>query len=333
MTTLNAASILTAIGIQNDIPLYAGAACAISRPPMHNPTDIHGESGLDGTDLLPQPLKVPNLTEDAIEAMAAALLAQPAGTAVVVATGALTNIATLFRKHPHLVFHIKALSIMGGCFGGGFTEVSLGKVDDTERVGNYTPYAEFNIIADPEAAAAIFNDKDLAEKTTVIPLDLTHQVLATTDVRDLLLYGEDGEKTGRGKTTLRQMLLDLLMYFAKTYAHVYGITAGPPMHDPLAVAVALIGTPHEIPFYDFDPRDSEGSKEHERFSVKVETEGTYEDALAGKTQTGRTILTKLEPGSKGVTIPRGLDTDQFWKVLEECIQEADATVAGKVTRS
>lgn len=150
--------------------------------------------------------------------MAEALRKQPKGTAWIVATGCLTNVGALFREHPDLVSHIKGLSLMGGSVGGGFSDAPLGQVDGKERIGNYTPYAEFNILVDPEAAAEIFGNKELAGKTSIVPLDLSHQVLATTDVRALLMYGKDGsEKTGEGKTTLRQMLVELLYFFAQTY--------------------------------------------------------------------------------------------------------------------
>jgi uridine nucleosidase len=216
-TTLNASSVLTAIGKHDEVPVYAGASQALIRPPMHAPTDIHGESGLDGTTLLPRPLKTARTDVPAINAIAAALTAEPPGTAWLVATGALTNVALLFRQHPELVAHIAGLSIMGGALGGGFSEAIMGKVDEVERVGNWTQFAEFNILIDPEAAADIFGNAELAGKTTLIPLDLTHQVLATKDVQELLLYGVEGEQTGVGKTVLRTMLVELLMFFAKTY--------------------------------------------------------------------------------------------------------------------
>lgn len=100
---------------------------------------------------------------------------------------------------------------------------------------------------------------------------------------------------------------------------------GPPLHDPLAVAAALTGTPWEIPFYDFDPKAE--PPERERFAVEVVTEGTLDDAFKGA-QTGRTIVRKLEgPGAEGVRIPRGLDIALFWKVIEECCERADAANA------
>ena len=294
---------------------------------MQPPTAIHGESGIDGTTLLPQPLRAPNWSSNAIEAMATAILGQPVGTAYLVATGSFTNIALLVRRFPQVVTHLKGLSVMGGVFGDGFTDVILGENQHKGHIGNYTPWAEFNIVADPEAAAAIFSNSELAAKTIVSPLDLTHQVLATRDIRDLLLYGVDENKTGIGKTTLRCMLVELLFYFAQTYADVHGITAGPPLHDPLAVAAVLRGTKYEIPFYDFDPReelqDGQNGRTPERFTVSVVTEWSYEDAISGKAQTGRTKLSKVLPCEGGVTVPRGLDTAKFWQALEACVERAD----------
>ncbi len=173
----------------------------------------------------------------AVDAMAAALRAAAPGRAWVVATGALTNVAALFLAHPDLAAGVAGLSVMGGSVGGGFTAAPMGKVEvdgggrRVERIGNWTPWAEFNVLIDPEAAASLFTNPVLAAKTTLVPLDLTHLVLATRDVQDLLLYGppsdggparkdaEDGKDgdRGRGKSDLRVMLVELLNFFAGTY--------------------------------------------------------------------------------------------------------------------
>jgi uridine nucleosidase len=216
-TTQNATSVLTAIGKDKEIPVYVGASKALYRPRMHPPTDIHGESGLDGTNLLPQPLTLPNTTVPAVDAMAAALKAEAPGTAWLVATGSFTNAAAFFMKYPELIEHVKGLSLMGGAVGGGFTPAVMGQVDGVPRVGNWTRFAEFNVIVDPEAAAFIFSNRLLAAKTTLVPLDVTHLVLATEDVQEMLLWGRDGERAGEAKTKLRQMLVELLFFFAKTY--------------------------------------------------------------------------------------------------------------------
>jgi uridine nucleosidase len=206
------------MGKNNEIPLYIGLGKALERAPIHAPADIHGESGLDGTDLLPEAECTPSPVP-AVDAMAEALKAQPAGTAWIVATGTVTNVAALFRKHPELASHIKGLSIMGGSFGDNFSPAQMGSVNGVARIGNITPYAEFNIMVDPEAAAELFGNKEIASKMFVVPLDLSHQCLATPEVRDLLLHGKGSDKKGgQGKTTLRTMLVELLYFFAKTYS-------------------------------------------------------------------------------------------------------------------
>ncbi|KAK4176322.1 putative uridine nucleosidase [Triangularia setosa] len=329
-TTHNATSILTSISQSTTIPVYIGASKALFRPPMHPPTDIHGETGLDGTSLLPCPLVPPITTIPAIDAAYQSLIACPPGTAWVVATGSFTNAAALFMKYPELIPHIAGLSLMGGALGNNFTPATLGTVDGVPRIGNWTQFAEFNILADPEAASFLLTHKDLSKKTTLIPLDVTHLCLTTAQVQDLILYGPEGLRPGmtpgKGKTELRQMLVELLFFFAKTYADVFGITEGPPLHDPLAVAAVLSGLeegPHKIPFYEHDPAVGAGiAPQRERYEVGVATEGSYEDAKAGA-RTGQITARLLPPGEEGVRIPRGLDLEVFWRVLEECISRAD----------
>lgn len=98
------------------------------------------------------------------------------------------------------------------------------------------------------------------------------------------------------------------------------------------MAIALIGTEYEIPFYDFDPKSAAGERRQERFHVKIETEGSLEDALKGA-KTGQTAATLLEPGKEGVRIPRGLNIAMFWKVIEECVQRADEANAKSLNGS
>lgn len=210
---------------------------------------------------------------------------------------------------------------MGGAIGANFTNAVMGKVGERERIGNYSAWAEFNILIDPEAAAALFSNPILASKAVLIPLDVTHLVLATKEVQALLLYGKAGGAFGStGMTVLRTMLVELLTFFAKTYADVFGIMEGPPLHDPLAVAVVLDGIVGvEIPFYDF--REGESGRK-ERFKVDIVTDGSHEDARKGS-ETGRTIATLLPQGEEGVKIPRSLDVGCFWTVLEDCLEKAD----------
>lgn len=149
-TTYNSRAILKAIG-REDVSVYAGAARPLLKQPCHAP-DIHGESGLDGTTCLPCPSVEARTDKNAVDAIYDALVAERPGTAWLVATGALTNIAVLFEKYPSLIDHICGLSIMGGAVGGGFADAALGSVLDKNRFGNHTQFAEFNIYCDPDAA-------------------------------------------------------------------------------------------------------------------------------------------------------------------------------------
>lgn len=296
---------------------------------------------MDGTDLLPHAACPPVKDGNAVTAMAAALLAQSEGEAWLVATGALTNVALLFTVFPSVVKHIKGLSIMGGAIGAAFSDAPMGRVDgEGERIGNWTRWAEFNIYVqsffshfgerainidqcDPEAAQAIFSDPALAAKTSLIPLDLTHQVLATEKVQQDLMRRSPPSAALYGSTPLlssdalrlRPLLHGLLTFFASTYADVYGMTNGPPLHDPLAVAIILFDRSAE----NLGFRDGDG----ERWHVHVVTDGLHSKLSHERGQVGRTVATRAGRDEGGVRIPRSLDVECFWEVVEECIQRAE----------
>jgi len=213
----------------------------------------------------------------------------------------LTNVALLFSIFPEVASWIKGLSIMGGAIGGGFTNALLGKVDGEERVGNRTRWAEFNIHCDPESASTIFSNPTLASKTTLIPLDLTHLVLATPPILDTLLRGPHGSHR------LRQLLHDLLTFYSYTYATVFGLTAGPPLHDPVAVAAVLQSSGG----LEFD--DSDG----ERFSV---------DVVTGNCERVGMVSVKSVGKGEGVRIPKGLNVARFWRIIDECVERAEGAL-------
>ncbi|KAJ1949789.1 Uridine nucleosidase 1, partial [Linderina macrospora] len=93
-TTANAIRVLQAAGIEG-VKVYPGASKPLVKPSDYA-TDIHGDSGLDGTDLLPEPDYEKYLAKDkkAIEAMRDVLLTSEEPVTIV-AVGPLTNIALL----------------------------------------------------------------------------------------------------------------------------------------------------------------------------------------------------------------------------------------------
>src|SRR5258708_5686103 len=119
-----------------DVPVVAGSPGPLLRPAL-DARDVHGSSGL-GAASLPAPSSGP-ADGHAVDYLATAIGAEP-GQVTLIAIGPLTNIALAVRRYPRLVTQVRDFVIMGGSAGRG----------------NVTPAAEFNIAADPEAAAIVF---------------------------------------------------------------------------------------------------------------------------------------------------------------------------------
>lgn len=156
----------------------------------------------------------------------------------------------------------------------------------------------------------------------MVTVDLTHQVLADPEVQSRILQTDPNDvPCGSKPTVLRQMLHDLLLFFANTYDTVFGIDVGPPLHDPLAVAVALSNINDNLtsPLLKFDDKDGE------RFLVDVVTDGIHgsDPVLTG--QLGRTLVQPVaDPKAGGVAIPRGVDVPAFWDMIIDVLRRADA---------
>jgi pyrimidine-specific ribonucleoside hydrolase len=202
-TTRNALRVLTLLD-RTDIPVAAGAERPLVRDPW-TPAHVHGASGLDGADL-PEPA-ISLRPESALELIVRLVRACP-GPVTLVPTGPLTNVALFLRAVPTLARErIAAISLMGGSLG----------------VGNTTASAEFNIWADPEAAAIVFES---GIPIHMAGLDVTHQALVLpTDIERLEALGT---RTGR-------VFADLMRFFGIHHRERYG-WPGPPIHDAVAVA-------------------------------------------------------------------------------------------------
>lgn len=167
---------------------------------------------------------------------------------------------------------------------------------------------------DPEAAQSIFSNPTLAAKTTLIPLDVTHQALATREIQQRVLRGDRPSPTADVvRPSLRQMFHDLLVFFNKTYTDVFGLSSGPPLHDPIAVAVLLAGLPGNEKAFD----DQSG----ERWTVGVVTDGKHDRDKSN--QVGRTTAQLVSKGDPGVCIPRTLNAPWFWDLIEGCLSRAE----------
>jgi len=199
-TTRNAIVVRDLLRI--DVPVHAGAARPLVAEAQHA-ENVHGVSGLDGSDLPPP--SGPPASEDAVRFIVDTCRAHPEPVWLV-PTGPLTNIALALRAAPDLASRIAGISLMGG---GTF--------------GNRTAVAEFNIWGDPEAAAIVF-----AEGTPLVMcgLDVTHRFQATP---------ERIERVRALPGHLAAVLADLLGFFSGTYVSRHEGMAGAAVHDPLAV--------------------------------------------------------------------------------------------------
>ena len=184
---------------RGDIPVAAGADRPLVRE-LRVAANVHGETGLDGPDL-PQPRAQPE-GEHAVDFLAGRIAGR-----TLVATGPLTNVALLLARHPEA--RPERLVLMGGAIAEG----------------NVTPAAEFNIWADPEAAARVFES---GLDVTMVGLDVTHKALMTRE------HAEELRKAGRAG----QVVGELFDFFSVFHRDVYDFE-GAPIHDAVAVAQVL----------------------------------------------------------------------------------------------
>ncbi len=200
LTTENSRRVLAHLDA-TDVPVHKGFSRPLARP-LHDAQHFHGRSGLGTLELPPatRPLDKPSAPEFLVEA----ILDAP-GTITLVCVGPLTNLAAAIALEPELPGALKRLVIMGG---------SLGR-------GNVTPYAEFNIYVDPEAAAQVF----AACPLTMVGLDVTERTILSRAAWEGLR--ETDTLTGR------------LVYGACEHSFLVRQDEGVQLHDPLAVGVAL----------------------------------------------------------------------------------------------
>ena len=201
-TTPNALRVLDLAG-RSDVPLGAGAA----RPLVHLPTadadDTHGETGLDGSDL-PPPSREPG-PEGAVDLIARLACERP-GEVVLIAVGPLTNVALLAALRPEAFAALDRVVVMGGTAGAG----------------NMSPFAEFNVWFDPEAAARVLQGgQDLA----LVGLDVTHQAILT---------GDDVEALA-ALPAIGSPVAGMLRFYMRKHVEWYGREVV-YQHDSLAVA-------------------------------------------------------------------------------------------------
>lgn len=201
--TKNAHYILSVV--KSEVEVAKGPETPLINEPIIS-AEFHGDSGMDGPTL-----EVETTSKDsdksAVELMAD-ILRDAKEKVTILALGPLTNVALLIKAYPQYLHKIERISLMGGgvCHG------------------NITPYAEFNIYVDPEAAQIVFSS---GLPIVMCGLDVTEQVeILKEDYEYLRKHSDAG-----------RVFAELMDFYIKG-SSAFGAT-GCVMHDPCAMAYLI----------------------------------------------------------------------------------------------
>ncbi|KKF38708.1 ribosylpyrimidine nucleosidase [Hafnia alvei] len=248
-----------------NVPIHAGMPKPIMREQIVA-DNIHGESGLDGPKFALLVRKAES--KHAIQYIIDTLMNSD-GDITLVPVGPLTNIAVAMRMQPAILPKIREIVLMGGAYG----------------TGNFTPSAEFNIYADPEAARVVFTS---GVPLVMMGLDLTNQTTCTADVisRMKKVGGPAGE-----------LFSDIMSFTLKTQYENYGL-AGGPVHD--ATCIGYLINPDAFKMQDM------------YVEIDVNNGPCY----------GRTVCDELGVTGKqsNTKVGMAIDTKWFWDLVEECVR-------------
>lgn len=213
-TSANALSIAAALDL--DCPVFAGAEL----PLLHRyqyPTAFHGVTGMDSAGVgLPAHNRRLESGHGALEIIRRVRSAP--GEITLVILGPMTTIALALALDPGIAPLVRELVFMGGGLSGG----------------NVTAQAEFNIWADPDAAAMVLNS---GMRATMFGLDVTNSAWLTTAELATLRMAVEGKNP----------VADILQFYADGPDGVRaGRVPGPALHDPCPVAWLLNPSLFEI---------------------------------------------------------------------------------------
>ena len=265
-TTANALMVTALLDV--DTPVVSGAAKPLVGEPVHAAV-VHGESGLGGVDRIVHERAIAG--DDAV----GYLLDVAEADINVVAVGPLTNLAHAIERDPTWAKRIAGISIMGG----------------STDVGNATRVAEFNIFADPEAAAVVFES---GAEITMCGLNLTHQFQTSDTLTERL------RDAATPKATFAAQIFDNLHERMET---LIGRRAS-AMHDPCAVLA--ITHPHLL---ETEPR-----------AVAVELAGTL---TRGMTVVDQRVSRRRDQANANVAY--GIDAERAWDVVMESLDAGEST--------
>lgn len=202
------ARIMCELAGRRDVPVFAGC----DKPMRHElitAENVHGKTGIDGVAVY-QP-DLPLQEQHAVDFIIETLLAADDGSITLVPTGPLTNIGQAMSRQPRILPKIREIVLMGGAM---------------REAGNTTPSAEFNILEDPDAAQIVMH---CGRPLTIVPLDVTHQVLVSP---------KRIEQIRALDTPVGVAIVGMMEFFNRFDSKKYG-SDGAPLHDPCTIAYLL----------------------------------------------------------------------------------------------
>lgn len=204
-TEANARRVLALAG-RADVPVHAGCARPLVRPPV-TAEHVHGDTGLPGLHL-PEP-EVPVRAGHGVDHIVETLRAAAPGEISLCLLGPATDLALALVKAPDIAARVAEVVWMAGARAEG---------------GNVTPAAEYNVHADPEAAAVLLGG---GLPLTLVPLDVTHRVRLTP------------ARLARLRRIDTAAARAVAALYAAADAAQPDEREGIPMHDPCVVAHLL----------------------------------------------------------------------------------------------
>ena len=258
-TTLENTLRVLEAGQLSHVPVYCGAESPLVAESLSAHEFQRRELALPPATISPQPQR-------AVDFLVEYYSDTESHDTILVPVGPQTNLALALRIEPNLSTSIPSIITMAGAFGDG----------------NATPSAEFNVLADPEAAHIVFNS---GIPLTMVGLEVTRQALLTL---------EEVYKINSLGTPWAQVAAGIIEQEVSWFIEQLGWTGG-QIFDACAVAAVI------------DPGILETNPMH----VDIELHG-------GLTR-GRTVadISNRLGNESNVDVGVGIDHKKFIQILHE----------------
>lgn len=250
---------LLSAGQLSHVPVYVGAESPLIGPIIAGHGDQVVRLPFPESAIVPSPKKAANFLIDYY-------LSGEGDNTIYMPIGPLTNLALALRIEPKLAARIPKIVTMGGAY----------------LIGNNNPSAEFNILADPEAAHIAYS--------AGIPIVMVG--LEVTDIAEI--RKEDVANIRRNKTPWAEAAAQIIDIVLDIHMNKYNLP-GAIIYDACAVAAVI------------EPQILEIKPMH----VDIELNGKYTRGRTVADVHGRTGL------PKNVEVGVGFNRERFLEILAE----------------